>query len=348
MIDYLNTTTQNISWFKKAFDEGCLEMHPPFQRNPVWTEKQRSFLIDSILKGYPIPEVYLQEKVDAEGKSITVVVDGQQRIGSFLRFIAGEFSIDASQSVRWGGMLFSDLSESEKISFYKYKFVVRILPDIDDEEIYNIFRRINQNNVALNEQELRQSTYRGDFIQSMNAIADKSYWDNLALFSPQKIRRMKDVEYISELSIAFLNGIQNKKQKLNYFYALYETDYPEREQVETLFDTVVGEIIQTLPTIKKTRWSNMVDFYTLFLLMAKYEAQLPLSSDKRTLLQERLLKFGEEVTRCQKSMSSEEKYEGTNQNVINYSSGIRNSSDLGSRRIRDTALTEELKEVFTK
>lgn len=336
---------QNISWFKKAYDEGTLEMHPPFQRNPVWTDKQRSFLMDTILKGYPIPEVYLQEKINADGRSVTIVVDGQQRIGAFLGFIAGEFSIDESQSVQWGGMSFSDLSEAEKIAFYKYKFVIRVLPDIEEEEIRNIFRRINQNNVALNEQELRQSTYRGDFIQSMNEIADKVYWDDLALFSPQKVRRMKDVEFISELAIAYLNGLQNKKAKLDYFYALYEQEYPEREDVEEIFDKVVGEITQVIPGIKKTRWSNMVDFYTLFLVLAEYSAQLPLSSDKRILLGERLYLFSKEVTICQKS-SSEERYEGTNQNVINYASGIRNSSDLGSRRIRDTSLKAEIKDIF--
>lgn len=347
MNDYLNSTMQNISWFKKAYDEGSLEMHPPFQRNPVWTDKQRSFLMDTILKGYPIPEVYLQEKMDAEGRSITVVVDGQQRIGAVLGFIAGDFSIDETQSTRWGGMAFSELSEADKIAFYKYKFVIRVLPDIDEDEIRNIFKRINQNNVALNEQELRQSTYRGDFIQSMNAIANKVYWDDLALFSPQKVRRMKDVEFISELAVAYLNGLQNKKIKLDYFYALYEQEYPEREDVEELFDKVVGEITQVIPSIKKTRWSNMVDFYTLFLVLAGYSSQLPLSSDKRERLKEKLISFSAEVSLCQKSSSSEEKYEGTNQNVINYASGIRNSSDLGSRRVRDTSLKAEIEDIFS-
>lgn len=346
MINYLNCTTQNIAWFKKAYDDGLLEMHPPFQRNPVWTDKQSSFLMDSILKGYPIPEVYLQEKVDANGRTITVVVDGQQRISSLLRFIAGEFSIDESQSARWGGMSFSELSEAEKIAFYSYKFVVRVLPDIDDDEIRNIFQRINQNNIALNDQELRQSTYRGEFIQSMNMIADKPYWDDIALFSPQKVRRMKDVEFISELATAYLNGLQNKKKKLDYFYALYEQDYPEKEDVEEVFDKVIGEILQILPAIKKTRWSNLVDFYTLFLVLADHSAKLPLSSDNREILATRLLTFADEVTKCQKTTASEEKYEGTNQNVINYASGIRNSSDLGSRRVRDTSLKAEIQDIF--
>ena len=91
----------------------------------------------------------------------------------------------------------------------------------------------------------------------------------------------------------------------------------------------------------------MVDFYTLFLVLSKYESQIPLSSNNRDILRERLLAFGEEVTFCQKSIASEQKYEGKNQNVINYASGIRNSSDLGSRRIRDTALTAELADIFS-
>lgn len=346
MNDYLNSTTQNISWFKKIYDDGCLEMHPPFQRNPVWTDKQSSFLIDSILKGYPIPEVYLQEKVDAEGKTITIVVDGQQRIRSFLRFISGEFYIDESQSTRWGGMSFSDLSSEEKISFFKYKFVVRVLPDIDEDEIRAIFQRINQNNIALNPQELRQSTYRGEFIQSMNMLADKEYWDELGLFSPLKIRRMLDVEYISELAIAYLNGLQNKKVKLDYYYALYETEYPEKSQVESLFDKVIGEVLQTIPTIKKTRWRNMADFYTLFLVMSKYASQFPLNADKRTALGEKLVGFAEGVSLCQKSIASDEKYTGDNQNILNYASGIRNSADLGSRKIRQDALNDELSGLF--
>lgn len=344
MNDYLNSTVQNISWFKKMYDDGLLEMHPPFQRNPVWTEKQSSFLIDSILRGFPIPEVYLQEKVDAAGNTITIVVDGQQRIRSFLSFIADGFSIDESQSSTWGGMKFSELSDVDKISFFKYKFVVRVLPDIDEDEIRVIFQRINLNNIALNAQELRQSTYNGDFINSMNFIADKSYWDEIGLFSPPKVRRMLDVEFISELAIAYLNGLQNKKKKLDYFYALYEQDYPEKEQIEHLFDKVVGEILQLIPQIKKTRWSNMVDFYTLFLVLAEKEEQFPLSADKRSEVGMLLTDFSKKVTQIQKNII-EENLE-TDSDITSYASGIRNSSDLGSRKIRFISLKKAIEKYI--
>ena len=340
MKNYLNTTTYNISWFKKASDAGELEMSPPFQRNPVWTDKQKSYLIDSVLNGYPIPEIYVQEKISADGRTKYVVVDGQQRIRSVLGYISGEFEISEGESTKWDMCSFEDLSEADKINFYSYKFVVRTLPDISDDEIRSIFQRINKNNVALNAQELRQSTYAGDFIKSMNRISDREYWKDIGLFSAEKVRRMLDVEYISELSVAFLNGPQNKKDKLDYYYVMYETDYPDVEHVETVFDTVCRELIQVLPDLKKTRWSKLIDFYTLFLVMAEIESVLPLSQDRRNGLREKLLSFGNSINAYQKKADDDK--ENTQENVFLYASGIRNSSDLNSRKNRFTALKEEL------
>lgn len=341
MKNYLNTTTYNVSWFKKTFDAGELEMSPPFQRNPVWTDKQKSFLIDSVLKGYPIPEIYIQEKISADGRTQYIVVDGQQRIRSVLGFITGEFEICEGESDKWSLCSFEDLSEEDKIRFYSYKFVVRTLPDITDDEIRSIFQRINKNNVALNPQELRQSTYNGDFIKLMNQISDKDYWKDIGLFSPEKIRRMLDVEYISELSIALLNGPQNKKDKLDYYYVMYETEFSDKEYVESVFDKVCNELIQVIPEIKKTRWSRLVDFYTLFLVLAENEENLPLAQDKRDHLREKLLSFGNSISAYQKK-SDEEKTGEPQENVLLYASGIRNSSDLNSRKNRSIALQKEL------
>ena len=67
MNNFLNTTLRNIAWFKQAAENNQLEMRPAFQRNTVWLIKEKSFLIDTILNGYPIPEIYMQENIDDEG-----------------------------------------------------------------------------------------------------------------------------------------------------------------------------------------------------------------------------------------------------------------------------------------
>ena len=61
MSNIIQTTSRDISWFKQADELHQLQMKPPFQRNLVWTNKQKSFLIDSILNSYPVPELYMQD-----------------------------------------------------------------------------------------------------------------------------------------------------------------------------------------------------------------------------------------------------------------------------------------------
>src|SRR5690348_8232177 len=103
MHKYLNTTHRSVIWFKKAFESGELDIRPPFQRNPVWSERQQSALIDTILLEYPIPELYMQDITDADGNQKFSLVDGQQRIRAVLDFLAGQFELD-EESPRWPGM----------------------------------------------------------------------------------------------------------------------------------------------------------------------------------------------------------------------------------------------------
>src|SRR5688572_6830703 len=90
--EFQNTTHRTVSWFKRYNDEDSLEMKPPFQRNPVWTNAQKSYLIDTILHGYPVPELYMQEVVDEDGAETQVIVDGQQRVRACLEFLEGRYT----------------------------------------------------------------------------------------------------------------------------------------------------------------------------------------------------------------------------------------------------------------
>ena len=55
--NFLDVTRRSVAQLKKHWDQSELDIRPPFQRNPVWSEKQKSFLVDTILRGYPIPEI---------------------------------------------------------------------------------------------------------------------------------------------------------------------------------------------------------------------------------------------------------------------------------------------------
>ena len=346
MENYLTNTLRNVSWFKSAHDRKELNMKPPFQRNPVWVTRQKSYLIDTILNEFPIPEIYMQETINEKGKAKYIIVDGQQRIRSILEFLAGEFSIDAKDSPDYADMSFDDLNSDQKKGMYKYNFVIRILPDVADPKLREIFQRLNKNTVALNKQELRQATYWGPFIKTMNKLSDKAIWSELDIFSANDIRRMLDVEYISELAIVFLYGAQNKKQNLERYYQINEEEFEEQQDITEIFDVVLSEIHKILPEINKTRWRKKSDFYTLFSVFGKHHMILPLSSDKRQKASELLIKFGKELDYFVKTDKENIEKIETSENVKIYGKGIRATTDLKSRKSRSEGLEKTIQEVF--
>jgi hypothetical protein len=341
--DFLQTTHRDIAWFKKAHEDHELEMKPPFQRNPVWTDKQNSYLIDTILNGYPVPELYLQDLVDENGNKKYIVVDGQQRVTACLDFVNGKFTIDANDSPTFANLSFDDLTPIQKKDVYRYQFVIRLLPEISDTELRDIFQRLNRNNVALNAQELRQATYWGPFIQTMNDLADLEIWLKIEIITNNDIKRMLDVEFISELSIAVLHGLQNKKTTIDKYYQIYEEQFNERSTIKEIFDVVLREIMAVLPNIGDTRWSKKTDFYTLFVLLARYRSKFPLPAPTRQQIGVALKGVGEAVDAFLTTAEGEgEPVIELSADARSYALNVRASSDLGARKKREEALDSVL------
>ena len=336
--DYLRISTVTAATFKRLSDNGQLELRPPYQRNPVWLEGQKSYLIDTILHGFPVPELYMQVVSDETGAETHVVVDGQQRLTALLDFIAGEYALSGLESA-WNDSNFEDLSTEEKTSIFGYNFVVRMLPDMPDEQIRAIFQRLNRNVVALSRQELRHATYWGEFIKSMEELATEGFWRNSGVFTANEVRRMLDVEFISELAIGLMHGPQNKKLSLERWYAVYETDYEGRERTESLFHSTLGEIDRLLPDLSRTRWAKKSDFYTLFLYLASRAGEFPLASDARDELAIQLTDFADQVGVVLRLDPTESAT--VVKPVLDYSRAVqRAASDLGNRRIRARSLGE--------
>jgi hypothetical protein len=341
---FLHTTHRTVTWFRKAYQNHELELSPPFQRQAVWTNLQKSFLIDTILNGLPIPELYMQDVGSDTGDESHVLVDGQQRIRAVLEFTEGKLSLEGDDVSRtWRGLQFDDLLPDQKKAVFNYRFVVRILPsDLREEDIRLIFSRINKNTVALNDQEIRNATYWGPFIQSIQAMADSdSYWSEAGVFSSKDHRRMLDHEFISELSVAFLHGAQNKKDKLDTYYQLYEEHFEDRDRLEQTFRKVTSELSRLFPRLSGTRWRKKSDFYTLFLELASRSSQLPFDQSKLDETRRLLLEFGESVDNLVKL--EERDWGAQDDYVVLYARAVaRAASDRGNRMIRAAALSQRV------
>jgi len=275
-----HVSLQTIAWVNARRLDGTLEISPKFQRRPVWMERERSSLLSTICSGLPFPEVYIHHETNLEtGVERHIVVDGQQRITSILMFIDGEVSLPSDHV--WHGQSLSDLTPAEKQEFWDYKIVVRSLGQTNDAEIRDLFERLNTNNVALNDQEIRNAHYTGAFKQAAERMADNPIFQAIGLFTARDIRRMLDVEYASELLLLTLEGITNKKDMLDAAYARYEDELPNEAEWEEEFNVAITLLRSLLRPDNKGEIKKKSNFYTLYGGCLGYYRQTGRTSFKR-------------------------------------------------------------------
>lgn len=254
---------QTVSWFNNRKNDETLEISPKFQRRAVWLEKERASLLSTIISGLPFPEVYIQVVTDLDtGKQKHVVVDGQQRITSILQFIDNEFCLPINEP--WDGQYFKDLSDDQKERFWDYQVVVRFLRKTNDEEIRNLFTKLNTNNVALNDQELRNARFTGKFKQLSERLADNPYFQSIGLFTARDVRRMLDIEYVSELLVRLIYGVTNKKDLLETTYISFEEDFPDESKFEDEFNVALNLVRSLLDDNNSVLFKSKGNFYSLF------------------------------------------------------------------------------------
>ena len=348
-----NSTEQTVSWFNQRANEGTLILNPPFQRRPVWAQRQQSHLIESALLGLPIPEIYLQQKTSPDGTTQHIVVDGQQRIRAILEFIGteskGGFELQyLSEESPWGNLAFTDLTEDDRARFFGHRLAVRMLDNVTDEEVKDLFRRLNKYLTKLSPQELRNATYSGPLIKLAEVQAEDPYWVENRIVSPQSIRRMGDIEFVSELLIGVMHGPQGGSPKIldDYYaqYDAYETEFPDQASVRRRFSRSLELIQELLPDLKTARWHNKTDFYTLFVAVAHLLRDHRLPETQQRPLARSLASFAAEVD----ARLSDENA-SVSEVAVRYVRAVeKGSSDKSRRAARHQAMLDVISSHFRK
>lgn len=160
------------------FEKDHLNLEPGFQRKSVWKEKDRAKLMDSIVRNYPLPAIFLYRN-QRDGDVVYDVIDGKQRIESFLMFMGlkqGRFETktqlpgeDEVKLVNWKQLC--KWKQQHIITGYRLPVI-----EVDGEfgDIVEVFVRINSTGKALTGQEKRHAKYyKSAFLKEAAKVAHK-------------------------------------------------------------------------------------------------------------------------------------------------------------------------------
>lgn len=233
----------NVLTLFSFIESGAVKI-PGFQRNFVWDRVRASKLIESLIKGIPVPQLFLYE----QSRNKFLVIDGQQRLMTIYYFIKRRFprrerrvelrSIfdqngSIPESILADDRYFEDfkLKLSEKLPNSRNKFnglnhatlgdyrvqfdlrpirnivVKQNAPSDDDSSMYEVFNRLNTGGVNLRPQEIRTSMYHSDFYDMLYRVNQVPRWREL-LQNREPDIHMKDIEVLLRAFAMLIEGKQ--------------------------------------------------------------------------------------------------------------------------------------------
>jgi len=289
MQQLFNTRNYSIRDFEEWDQRNELVLQPKFQRRDVWSDKARSYLIDTIVRGKPIPKLYMRQDINPKTRRVRrEIVDGQQRLHTVLKFVKDGFKISKAHHEDFGGKTFSGLDKDTQRDILKYEFVVDLLQDMPDNEVYDLFARINTYAEKLKPQELRNAKWFGEFKSSVYLLAKEfsRFFAENKIFTSKQILRMAEAEFISDLLLAIQEGIQaGDKTNLDNAYKNYDDDFPARKTHEKRFRDTIDTIAAIFgDDLSQSEFSAIRLLYPLFCAVYHFKYGLPrLKSARRTI-----------------------------------------------------------------
>jgi hypothetical protein len=267
-----SVTNPTIAVVYKMIERNELTLQPDFQRKFVWTHEHQEQFIDTILKGFPFPEVYVCDGEVNIAKMLTCknVIDGQQRLTTIKNYIDDKF-----KEPLVGIKPYALLSDLEKKAFVSYQVVMRDLGEIDNVTTREIFRRINLTKFKLDNIEIQNAIYDGEFIQAAKSILDNIDLKNYGVFRESEFTRMADLHFILLVMSTVENeGYFAQDKAVEDLVSINNEKYPAKDHMIALFLKVFA-VINDLNLPEDSMWFRKSNFYTLVCEVAKNINVLP-------------------------------------------------------------------------
>lgn len=208
-----------------------IDLNPKFQRRNAWNDDKRSKLIESIIMGYPVPEIVLAE--NPSKKRSFIVIDGKQRLLTIAGFIDNNKYKYWDRPVLKGlkvlkelnKLKYVDLDEKSKREFDNSSLRCTVITNFKDIQIlYDIFYRLNSGSESLSTQELRQALNKGEFADYLVEITNTLQPIHSVMNLSEPDKRLKDIENLLRL----------------FAFTMYPKEY--RGNLKKFLDDKMGDI----------------------------------------------------------------------------------------------------------
>lgn len=269
-----------------------------FQRDLVWRDIHKKDFIETILLGLPFPQLFISKgKVDLiEMKTISCIVDGQQRTNAIIEFIDNKFLVKDKY--------FKDLDDTDRTNFLKYEIaIIELDLENDDPKVQDIFQRINRTSNSLRGIEKQASQYAtSDFMLTAKLLANQidltadsdeyfredpripaeyyswarnqkiiksqELFTSTNLFTSLEISRKNHLTYVLNILASLENGIFHRNEKSTEYLDEYSENFPNKNELIRVFEDTSNFYLK-LKFPKKSYWLNKANFYSLFYALAK-------------------------------------------------------------------------------
>lgn len=156
---------------------------PDYQREMVWSAKQQSRFIESILIRLPVPFIFAADVADGDRAGALEIVDGSQRIRTLDNFLSGRLTLEGLQRlVTANGMKFNDLPQARRLRFKRQTIrVIEMTDKADDEARREMFDRLNSGGTKLKSMEIRRGVDNGPYMSFISSCSEFELFKKLVV-----------------------------------------------------------------------------------------------------------------------------------------------------------------------
>ncbi|WP_313228380.1 DUF262 domain-containing protein [Leclercia sp.] len=310
MVDQIKASVTNptIADIYEKIDTNRLILAPDFQRKFVWTHDHQEQFLDTILNGYPFPEVYVcQGETDVRKLRTTQkVIDGQQRLTTIKNYIENNFSKDLKLVKS-----FDSLNAEERENFLSYQIVLRDIGKVEEGLVKEIFRRINLTKFKLEDIEIHNAIYDGHFIRTAKELAEQIDLTQFGVYYESEMSRMADVNlFLLVMSTIERDGYFPRDNELEKCVAEFNEEYPNAYKMKSLILKVMSEI-KGFNLEADSIWFRKSCFFTLIVELC-WAKKLPSDIAKRLNMLDDLIMASKQDINSDTGKFYRAMYSGTN------------------------------------